>query len=179
MSSEETMKILAIIQATFPTWRVSDADKEFTLKAWHTVLADYPYEQIVYALKAYIKTDTKGFAPSPGQLINMLVSHTKDDTPDEGMAWTLVHKAIRNGTYHAQEEFEKLPEDVQRAVGCYEQLNIWATDTEFNASVVSSNFKRVYRQVLERKKEEMMLGPKLVKLLEGIGNQLAITQQKE
>ena len=177
MNSEETSRVLAIIQATFPTWKVSDTDREVTLKAWHTVLADYPYEQIVYALKAYIKTDTKGFAPSPGQLINMLVSHASSDTaPNEGIAWSMVYKAICNGGYHAKEEFEALPEEIQKAVGNFEQIRNWAMDSDFNEGVTASNFKKAYRQVLERKKEEMMLGPKLVNMLEGIGNQLAITK---
>lgn len=155
MNSEETSRVLAIIQATFPTWKVSDSDREVTIKAWHTVLADYPYEQIVYALKAYIKTDTKGFAPSPGQLINMLVSHASASAAlNEGVAWAMVHNAIRNGTYHSKEEYEKLPEDIQNAIGCHDQIRSWAMDTEFNAGVVESNFKRAYRQVLERKKKK-------------------------
>lgn len=176
MSSEETSRVLAIIQATFPAWKVSDSDREVTLKAWHTVLADYPYEQIVYALKAYIKTDTKGFAPSPGQLVNMLVTYAQDKSPEEGEAWAMVYKAICNGTYHAKEEFAALPEEIQKAVGCFEQIRNWAIDSDFNAGVTASNFKRAYRQVLDRKKEEAKLGPRLVTMLEGIGNNLAITK---
>lgn len=176
MTSDETMKILAIVQATFPTWKVADADKEFTLKAWHTVLSDYPYEQIAYALKAYIKSDNRGFAPSPGQLINMLVNFAEESAPEEGKAWAMVYKAICNGAYNAKSEFEALPAEIQKAVGCHEQIRTWATDSEFNEGVTASNFKRAYRQILERKKEEMRLGPKLVHVLEGIGNNLALTK---
>ena len=73
-------------------------------------------------------------------------------------AWALVSRALRNGTYGAEEEFNKLPDDVKRAVGSPEQLHNWATTDEKTVeTVIQSNFMRTYRTVIERKNQTAML----------------------
>ena len=66
----------------------------------------------------------------------------------------MVRTAASNSTYHAKEEFEKLPPCVQRAVGSPGTLEKWAkteqTDLE---TVVQSNFLRTYATVLAKQKE--------------------------
>jgi hypothetical protein len=69
-------------------------------------------------------------------------------------AWALVSKALKNGTYGAQEEFDKLPPTVQKAVGSPSQLRNWAvTDEESIENVIQSNFMRTYRVICQREKE--------------------------
>ena len=69
----------------------------------------------------------------------------KDDrTPSE--AWSLVYKAIKNSTYWSEEEFKKLPEDIQRFVGHPDQLRDWALmDAEVIQSVIASNFQKSFK----------------------------------
>ena len=95
-------------------------------------------------------------------------------------AWTIVSKALRNGYYGAEEEFEKFPPIVKKVVGSPSMLQMWATDEYFNESVVSSNFMRAYRQEVEEQKELQAL-PADVKALisnNNYSNQLEVEETK-
>ena len=65
-----------MVQAAFPNYK--PPDKTVAVNTWFLMLSDYPYQQVQMALKAYIATDTSGFAPSIGQIIDkmqMINSH--------------------------------------------------------------------------------------------------------
>lgn len=172
MNLEETKKIMGVIAVTYPTWKVPDP--ELAIRVWQNMLAEYDYKMVGEALKRFIKTDTSGFAPTPGQIIDKLSSMSTEETSlSASEAWVLVYKAICNGTYNSQEEYAKLPKVVQRAVGSHEQIKAWAMDPEFNAGVESSNFKRAYEVVLKREVEAQKIAPDL-KILEAVRQRLMI-----
>lgn len=155
MTRDETKKIIRIMADSYPNYKPSNISE--TVDVWCMMLEDYSYQQIAMALKAYILTDTSGFAPSIGQLIDKLKS-TGTPQLTEMEAWSLVSKAIRNGYYGAEEEFAKLPEVVQKAVGNPANLRAWAhTDAESIENVVQSNFLRTYRSVVKRESEQCKL----------------------
>lgn len=150
-------------QAAFPNYKPQD--KTVAVNTWFLMLADYPYQQVQMALKAYIATDTSGFAPSIGQLINKLHEVQSPQELNEMEAWFLVSRALRNGYYGAVEEFNKLPPLVQKAVGSPDNLRNWAlTDSKSIENVVQSNFMRTYRVVVNRAKEYQKM-PKDIKAL--------------
>ena len=152
MTRDEVKRIIQIMCATYPNWH--PADLSSTVDAWHLMLEDYPYNQIAIALKAYVTSDASGFAPSVGQLISKLTTITASNEPSELEAWSMVSKALRNGYYGAEEEFAKLPELVQKAVGNPSNLRQWAqTDVESVENVIQSNFLRTYRNVVKRAEE--------------------------
>jgi hypothetical protein len=154
MTRDETKKIIRIIADSYPNYKPSDLSE--TIDVWSMMLEEYPYNQIAMALKAYILTDTSGFAPSIGQLVNKLTS--AEPQLNEMEAWSLVSKAIRNGYYGAEEEFAKLPEVVQKAVGNPANLRAWShTDEQSIENVVQSNFLRTYRAVVKRESEQCKL----------------------
>lgn len=154
MTRDETKKIIRIIVDSYPNYKPSDISE--TIDVWSMMLEEYPYNQIAMALKAYILTDTSGFAPSIGQLVNKLTS--AEPQLNEMEAWSLVSKAIRNGYYGAEEEFAKLPEVVQKAVGNPANLRAWShTDESSIENVVQSNFLRTYRVVVKRESESAKL----------------------
>ena len=150
----EIGQIIAATKMAYPNYKVDDMD--VAVNMYTALFRDYTYEQVSNALMAYIKTDTSGFAPSIGQLIDKIVV---DDTGlNEMTAWALVSKALRNGYYGAEEEFNKLPEIVQQTLGSPAQLRVWAADEHFNESVVSSNFMRAYNITKSRMKTDIILG---------------------
>lgn len=149
MTRDETKKILMVMQASFPNYH--PVDPAATLNTWELMLQEYTYEQISMALKAYILADTTGFAPSIGQLVEKVSVICAPNELNELEAWALVSKALRNGYYGAEQEFEKLPSLVQKAVGQPSQLRQWSqTDSESVENVIQSNFIRTYRAVLKR-----------------------------
>ena len=165
MTKNEVVKLLMTIQTFYPNYQVEN--KEFTINAWYSIIGDCDYKPMEKALRAYITTDTSGFAPSIGQLINKLHEVQFPQELNEMEAWLLVSKALRNGTYGAVEEFNKLPPLVQKAVGGPDNLRNWAqTDSESIENVVQSNFMRTYRTVVNRAKEYQKMPKDIQALIE-------------
>ena len=165
MTKNEVVKLLMTIQTFYPNYQVEN--KEFTINAWYSIIGDCDYKPMEKALRAYITTDTSGFAPSIGQLINKLHEVQSPQDLNEMEAWLLVSKALRNGTYGAVEEFNKLPPLVQKAVGSPDNLRNWAqTDSESIENVVQSNFMRTYRTVVNRAKEYRKMPKDIQALIE-------------
>ena len=152
MTREEAKKIIMVIVSTYPNWK--PADMSFTVDAWASALEAFTYQQISTALKAFIVSDTSGFAPAPGQIIGLLDRVTNNQELNEMEAWLLVSKALCNGYYGAEQEFERLPPIVQKAVGSPSQLRNWSqTDSDSVENVIQSNFMRTYRQELTKNRE--------------------------
>lgn len=152
MDREETKEIIRIMCASYPNYKPADISE--TIDIWASMLSEYSYEHIAVALKTYIATDTSGFAPSIGDIIQRANSLVGNGELNEIEAWTLVSKAIRNGYYGAEKEFEKLPPTVQKAVSSPEQLRMWATtDSKSIETVVASNFMRTYKTEVKRAEE--------------------------
>lgn len=175
MTKNEVVKLLMTIQTFYPNYQVEN--KEFTINAWYSIIGDCDYKPMEKALRAYITTDTSGFAPSIGQLINKLHEVQSPQELNEMEAWLLVSKALRNGTYGAVEEFNKLPPLVQKAVGSPDNLRNWAqTDSESIENVVQSNFMRTYRTVVNRAKEYQKMPKDIQALIESTNRSLYSAQ---
>lgn len=163
MTREETQEILMAVQAAYPNYK--PPNKTVTVNVWCELLTEYSYQEISAALRAYIVSDSSGFAPSVGQLIDKLQLINTSRELNEMEAWLLVSKALRNGYYGAEQEFDKLPPLVQKAVGAPEQLRNWSqTDMESIENVVQSNFMRTYRTVVAREKQISKM-PKDIRVL--------------
>lgn len=167
MTRKETVKIIRIMCDCYPNYKPSDLSE--TVDVWNMMLKDCVYEQVSVALKAYIRSDTSGFAPSVGQLINKLHEVQSPQELNEMEAWFLVSRALRNGYYGAVEEFNKLPPLVQKAVGSPDNLRNWAlTDSKSIENVVQSNFMRTYRVVVNRAKEYQKMPKDIQALIENV-----------
>ena len=154
MTRDEVKKIIAIMATTYPNYKPGDLKQ--TVDIWEMMLDEYSYQEISVALKAYILSDTSGFAPSIGQLTTRVHETrrlVKGDDLTELEAWALVYKAICNSTYNSESEYEKLPEPVKKAVGNAANLREWASmDIDTVQSVEQSHFIRVYRAEVEKAK---------------------------
>lgn len=151
MNSEEATKILAALSEAYP--QKTSANPKLAATVWATVFADKPYDNVSTAVYAFISTDSKGFPPSPGQINTMLQQITTPAGLTDQEAWLLVKKGISNGRYGSEDEFAKLPADVQAAVGSHYALKEWADVPEDElATVVRSNFCRTYRAKLDQRK---------------------------
>ncbi len=147
MTIIETGQVMDLLQAAYPRfYSGQDApDPRQTVAMWATMFEPYPVEIVLAAVKAHIATDTKGFPPVIGQIMAKVRQITEPPDMPEQAAWTLVHKAIQNGIYGSEEEFAKLPPDIQAVIHDPAQIKAWAMDEDFNEGVVSSNFMRSYR----------------------------------
>lgn len=169
MTREETVKIIRIMVDSYPNYKPNDISE--TVDVWQMMLSDYDYNLVAMALKAYILSDTSGFAPSIGQLVNKMESITSPQGLNEMEAWALVCDALKNCGYNYAEEYAKLPPLIQKAVGLPSQLQTWALTENINKDVVGSNFMRCYRIEVERQKEISKMPNDVRELLEKISNE--------
>lgn len=167
MTREETVKIIRIMVDSYPNYKPNNISE--TVDVWQMMLSDYDYNLVAMALKAYILSDTSGFAPSIGQLVANIQTITKPQELSEMEAWSLVRKAIGNGNYGSVEEFEKLPPTIQKAVGSADMIKRWAmSDSNEVSTVIQSNFLRSYRTAVKRDEEYAKMPEDVKKLISSI-----------
>ena len=136
----------------YPNYKPNNLSE--TVDVWQMMLDEYSYNQVSIALKAYVTSDTSGFAPSVGEIVAKIQLVSQPQELDGMAAWGLVSKALRNGTYGAVEEFNKLPPLVKQAVGMPDNLKNWATsDYQTIETVIQSNFLRTYETAVKRANE--------------------------
>lgn len=165
MTREETVKIIRIMCDCYPNYKPNNLSE--TVDVWQMMLDEYSYNQVSIALKAYVTSDTSGFAPSVGEIVAKIQTISQPQELDGMAAWGLVSKALRNGTYGAVEEFNKLPPLVRQAVGMPDNLKNWATsDYQTIETVIQSNFLRTYEVVVKRANEINRMPDNIKSLIE-------------
>lgn len=169
MTRDDAIMILAVLKAAYPhSFKdLTRRDGEAMVSLWQMQFADVSFQEVEAAVNALIATRTAGYSPTIGEVKEQLYRLHSVNELTEGEAWAMVYKALSNGYYGYQKEFDKLPTEVQRAVGRAEQLREWSQmETETVQSVVASNFMRSYRTMKERAKETAKL-PESVRLMIG------------
>lgn len=167
MTVEETEKILTLLQVEYPN-SFSRLDERMMLakrNLWAKEFQTDPFTVVYAAVRMCIRSGG-AFAPNIGEIRQKMATLTKEEELPEQAAWAMVSRACSNGIYHFKEEYDKLPSDVQQAVGGAEQIRLWAMmDADTVQSVVASNFMRAYRTQKTRSKELALLPPEVRELL--------------
>lgn len=89
MTELETKNILGIIRTAYPQAYKNMTRQEGLnlLSLWHQMLMDADYGTVQDAVKQYIATDTRGYAPTIGQVVALVAKQaanerTYDISPD-------------------------------------------------------------------------------------------------
>lgn len=160
MTFEETLAIMSVLKAAYPNYYkdMKRSEAESIVSLWTEMFKDEPAEIVAVAVKAHIANDKKGFPPHIGAIKDAIIKITQPKEMTEIEAWALVQKACRNAIYGAAEEYQKLPEVLQRLVGSPNQLKEWAMmDADVVHSVVASNFQRSYKVRAASEREVLAL----------------------
>ncbi len=163
LTKEEVSQILTIIQIEYPNsfGKLDKRQMETKYELWCSEFAEDDFQSVFIALRMYLECGEE-FAPNIGQLRKRMRMQLTQNEITEGEALSMVSKACRNGLYGYTIEYDKLPPDVQKAVGRPEQLRDWAMLDEADfQTVAGSHFLRSFRAVRERKKEIEMYSPSL------------------
>lgn len=167
MNREDTIKILSVLRGAYPAFYrdITKQEAESTIALWESMFDEEPYELVGAAVKAFISGDGKGFPPAIGQIKERIRQITQPEEMTEQEAWSLVSKALRNSTYGSEEEFAKLPPEIQAVVHDPGQLRQWAmSPADEVETVIASNFMRSFR-VKQKVSKEYMALPTSVKQL--------------
>lgn len=182
MTFEETRNILTMLQTEYPQSfaKMDSRMMSMKLRLWASEFQYDDYQAVYAVVRAIMSGGNREFAPNIGVIREKLRSYSVAGELTEQEAWALVSKAISNGIYRYAEEYEKLPPDVQKAVGEPEQLKRWAVmPIDEVQSVVASNFQRSYRVHAQRTRELSAMPPQVQQLLTGIGNTLMLKGAEE
>lgn len=152
MERKDIQEMLATMQAIFPNYKPEN--KTVAVSGWLFLLQNEKKEDVYKAFEIFCKTDTKGFAPNPAQLLK-IIREMESETIAGGEAWAIVRKGLKNGIYGSKEEFAKMPEVIQRSIGTPGTLREWAMmETEVIESVIMSQFLKSYATVSKRMQME-------------------------
>ena len=154
MDRNDVKRIIRIISAAYPSYHRNEQSLSDAVEVWSLVFAEDHTIAVEAALRMYLSQPHE-YAPTPGQIKEIMFDMSHPDILSEQDAWSMVLKALRNSLYGASEEFDKLPEDVQKAIGSPAYLR--ETALSGNISVEESHFARRYRTVIQRKKDEEIL----------------------
>jgi len=163
MDNVEAAKILAILKASYPNaYRgLNQTDTKAVVFLWANAFKQEDYTRVSKALLDFINNDPKGFPPTTGQVKSYM---TKRQELEQGKllavdAWQLVLKAMRNSGTQSVQEFNKMPLEVQRAVGSPIQLKQWALNGDMQQlEYIRSNFCKNFETVSETIVEQHNMG---------------------
>lgn len=177
MNRKEVTQTLSVLKAAYPhSFKdMTKRDGEALIQLWTRQFADEDAGAVRAAVENLISSRTTGFSPTVGEIKDHLHRLRTVDGVNDAQAWAMVEKACRRGLYNAREEFEKLPPDVQAAVGGPEQLKAWAAmDAETVNSVVASNFRKTYHTVKAREKEKALMPPEVKAFIAGVAENMKL-----
>lgn len=153
MTFDDCKKLCSLVQTYYPLWQ-KGVDKAITARAWFAVLKTREYIPMQKALLSFIETDTAGFPPSIGQLLERYRVLTEGQEQTPAQVWPLVLSAIRDSSYHAQERFDDLPPLAQAAIGSPEWLKGW---DEGRIQEAEFRFTQNYKTAAQRGREKAVL----------------------
>ena len=177
MTKSETSAVLTILLIAYPAFYKDKSEHELdaVVKFWHKMFADDDAQLVTAAVEAFIASDKKGFPPVIGVIKNKIADLMRPEYMTENEAWHLVAKAVSNGIYGAEQEFEKLPPVLQKLVGSPNQLRTWAMmDSESLHTVVSSNFMRSYKARAEYEREDLLMPGDVKKFISELSSRWAL-----
>ncbi len=155
MNKNETLKTLAIIKVAYPNsfTKTTSQDIDILTNLWCMQFKNYSYELVMGAINTIIANDTSQFMPTIARIKEVCNQIENPNRMCEEEAWLYIEDAMRNGIYHAKEEFDELPVECQRIVGSPDRLRDWAMmDISTVQSVVHSNFLKSFRTQQENRR---------------------------
>ena len=157
MTELDAKQVLQICKINWPQsfQKLNAEEMRAMLDLWTEMFKDDSATLVKSAVKTIIAAGDREFAPNVGAIKEQMRKLTAGaEEMTEAEAWAKIRKAISNGYYGAEQEFEKLPPLCKTVVGSPQQLREWSTmDSETVHSVVSSNVQRAYKTIQQRERE--------------------------
>lgn len=168
MTQEEFSLTAAAMKAVFTDPKFLP-DKH-AIGVWYGFLKDLTNAQCQAAVSEYISTHK--FPPTIAEIRELAFKRTQpvaESSVSSLEAWARVRKAVRNGTYGAEQEFERLPEAIQAALGTPANIReMAAMDSEKLETVEKGRFIRAYESAVAQIHEDAQIPPAIKALIERV-----------
>lgn len=175
MTLQETKELITYIASSYPRYYrgMTRSTLEKHAAVWADIFDEYSLQTVLAGAKSYIATESAGFPPSPGQIIEHIHRKSPDKEIGGTEAWALVRKAVNVPWERMQESYDSLPKAVRKAVGSAASLKELAQmDIATFESVAQSNFLRMYKVARERIADDERTPQKVVAIREQITAEL-------
>lgn len=158
MTEKEALKVLASIEAAFPTGRQAQDPRIMAANAavWADMLQEYSYDTVMAAVRTFISSSGSAFPPTIAQIIQTireLQSYRIKAAIDSNEAWTMVLKAMNNAPDRIGAAYDELPDSVKKALGADRSKGIdnlirwgYRSDNKTLESVIGTRFRKRYEQ---------------------------------
>lgn len=158
MTREEAIKILTVLKANYQNLykNISKKEAEDIIELYQIMFKDCDYKLVNLAVTELINTFQ--YPPTIADIKNKMYELSNKDEKSPTELWDKLLKAIRNGTYGYNEEFKKLPKEVQEFVREPFQLHELAgLESGKIHTVVKGQFLKQIEIIKQRKKEESIM----------------------
>lgn len=155
MNKEETIKFITALDVMYPnTFKDFDINKKrLLIDMWQSSLQDFNYEICFNALQQYVNSNTSGFVPTPANIISNINKIKPKNELSSNDAYGLVYKAICNSSYNSQEEWNKLPSEIQKIVSAERLRQLAKAESDAELVSFQASFKRDYEKKVQEQKE--------------------------
>lgn len=164
VTREDFSKIIKAINAVY---KDTVADKS-SFDVWYALLKDIDYKSLECGTLRYLQTNH--FPPTPSDIRNMAIVPAIEMT--DGEAWAKARRAIADSTYHADEQFAKLPPRIQAVFESPAVLREWGASENSSEDVMRSNFLKLYANAKEMEKENNLYSADVKLMIQQTANKL-------
>lgn len=152
MKKDDVKKLLSVMKATYPQFykNMTFEESEDLLNVWSIVFAQDDYKHVEVALMLYIREETKGFPPTPGQILSYI---TATQETNKGLnideAWKMVDRVMAN--LDNTKLYNELPDEVKKALPSHNDLQQYryATVTDIQ-TIFKRRFEKEYEANYKR-----------------------------
>lgn len=158
MTKEQWFDIMVKIKSYYPKAFENKSDSEFkrTCADWYELFKDDDYELVKVALKRHVTSSR--FAPTPYDLKDAMLNARPIHQKDIGEAWDMVVRSARCDIKLAQEEYDKLPSNIQKALGSALFLREVGYADNDELKFHRKDFEKRYETILTREKNDVSMG---------------------
>ena len=158
MDKQEFMLFVSALRTYYPKEKL--LPNQQAIELWYQQLHDIPYKVAEVTLNKWVATNK--WSPSIADIREQAAEMTQGEAKDWGEAWRDVLNAVHcYGSYQQVEAMESLDELTRQAVKRVGYMSICMSE---NIATERANFRMVYEQLLERRKQDAQL-PQRLKVL--------------
>jgi len=158
MKREEIVSMLSLLKVAYPNYYkdISKKDAENTIILYEHMFRDYDSKLVLLAVEELIGSFR--YPPAIADIKEKIYQLTNFEDKSSSELWDCLLKAIRNGSYGSEQEFNLLPEIVKEYVRSPRQLQEMAQmDSDTIHSVVKGQFLKQIENLKQRQKEQSMM----------------------
>lgn len=152
MNREETRNILTILRVNYPTsfTNVSnEKDMNLIVNTWGILFKNDNVSDVYNAILKIIASNTSGFAPTIGQIKDVMNQPFKNCVMSDEKAWSIVLNNAKVDFNQAKRNFEGLPGNIKKAVEDPNFLSELGSSSKFQQNKFKQMFIERYRNVIQ------------------------------